>query len=123
MILILDNIINNLSNISSVIVLLSVVCKKKYNFLIIFIIDIILYKIPIISISLIVITMINILLLKKIINKKFNRLIILILDYFIFITFIYLFNNCDLNYLLFIKNNYISHLFNILIYYIYIYYC
>ena len=119
--IILDNIINSCINIYSSLILLNLFDLKKNTFYLILLIDIILYKIPLISISLIILYFINKFIFNKIIINNITKFIVIILDYFIFISLLYLFNEYNIKYLYYIKINYISHIFNILIYYIYIF--
>lgn len=121
MIIVLDNVINICLNIFSSIILLSLFNIKKNKFYLILLIDIILYTIPFISISLIILYFINRVIFNKIVKNNFTKFIVIILDYFIFISLIYIFNDYNINYLYFLKTNYNSHIFNILIYYIYIF--
>ena len=120
--LILDNIINNFLNIYSAIVLINLLDFKKKKLYLILLIDIILYKIPIISISLIILYFINYIIFKKITKNNITKFLVIIFDYFIFISLMYTFNNYNLNYLYFLKSIYLSHLLNTLIYYIYIFF-
>lgn len=119
--IILDNVINNYLNVYSALILIKLLDFKKNEFYIILLVDIILYKLPIISISLIILYLINKIILKKIIRSNLTKFIIIILDYFIFISLFYILNDYNMNYLYFMKFNYVSHIFNILIYYIYIF--
>lgn len=121
MILLLDNIINSCINIFSALILIILFDFKRNKFYIILLIDIILYKLPTISISIIILYFINKNIFKKIIKTNFTNFIVIVIDYFIFISLLYIFNNYNINYLYFLKTNYISHIFNILIYYIYIF--
>lgn len=121
MILILDNIINNCLNIFSIFILLNLFDLKRNKIYSILLVDIILYKLPIISISLFILYFINKIIFTKIIKNNITKFIVIILDYFIFLSLLYLFNDYNMSYLNFIKINYISHIFNILIYYIYIF--
>lgn len=119
--IILDNVINNYLNVYSALILIKLLDFKKNEFYIILLVDIILYKLPIISISLIILYLINKIIFKKIIRSNLTKFIIIILDYFIFISLFYILNDYNMNYLYFMKFNYVSHIFNILIYYIYIF--
>jgi len=121
LILLLDNIINSCINIFSALILIILFDFKRNKFYIILLIDIILYKLPTISISIIILYFINKNIFKKIIKTNFTNFIVIVIDYFIFISLLYIFNNYNINYLYFLKTNYISHIFNILIYYIYIF--
>ena len=120
MILLLDNIIFTFLNIYSSFILINLFNFKIKNFFLILLIDIILYKLPLISISLIILYLINYIIFKNIRKNNITKFIIIILDYIIFISLIYIFNDYD-NYLYFLIDNYRSHIFNILIYYIYIF--
>jgi len=120
LILLLDNIIFTFLNIYSSFILINLFNFKIKNFFLILLIDIILYKLPLISISLIILYLINYIIFKNIRKNKKTKFIIIILDYIIFISLIYIFNDYD-NYLYFLIDNYRSHIFNILIYYIYIF--
>jgi len=120
LILLLDNIIFTFLNIYSSFILINLFNFKIKNFFLILLIDIILYKLPLISISLIILYLINYIIFKNIRKNNITKFIIIILDYIIFISLIYIFNDYD-NYLYFLIDNYRSHIFNILIYYIYIF--
>jgi len=119
--MILDNIINNYLSIYSSLILLNLFKFNIRKFYIIFLIDIILYKIPLISISLIILYLINKIIFKKISKNNITKYIVILLDYTIFITLFYFFNNYNFNYIYFLKSNFISHIYNILIFYIYIF--
>lgn len=122
MILILDNLVNNYLNILSCLILLTIFNLNKEKYIIIIILDILLNKIPIISIIILLIYFLDKFIFKRLINNKFNKFIFIILYYFIFISLLYTINDYTFTYLYYIKTNLFSHIYNILIYYIYIFY-
>ena len=122
MILILDNIINSYLNILSCLILINIFNLNKEKYFIILLLDIIINQLPIISILLILFYYLNHFIFNKIIRNNFNKFILLSLYYFIFISLLYLINDYSFNYLYYIKTNLISHFYNILIYFIYIFY-
>ena len=122
MILILDNLVNNYLNILSCLILLITFNLNKEKYLILLLIDILLNKIPIISIILIIIFLLNKFIFKRIVRNKLNNFIFLSLYYFIFISLLYSINEYKFDYLYYMKSNLISHVYNIIIYFLYIFY-
>ena len=122
MILILDQLINNYLNILSCLIIILIINLNKTNFLILFILDIIFNKLPIISIIILMLYFFNKLLFLKL-NKNNKILFILsIINMFIFISLLYLINDYNFTYIYYLKNNIYGIVFNIIIYYIYIFY-
>lgn len=122
MILFLDHLINNYLNLLSCLIILSIFNLDKYKLFTILIMDILLNQIPFITILIILIYFLNKLIFKKIINNNINKFIFSIIYMFIFLSFIYLFNNYKFTYSYYLTTNIASYIFNILIYYIYIFY-
>ena len=122
MILILDNLINNYLNILSCLIILSIFNLNRYNFFLIVIVDVLLNQVPVISILVFLLYLLNKIIFKKIINNNFNKFIFSIVYMFIFISFLYCINDYNFSFSYYIKANILSIFFNILIYYIYIFY-
>lgn len=122
MILLLDNIINNYLNILSSLIILNIFKLDKYKFLTLIIIDILLNSIPIISIIILLLYFLNKIIFRKIVKNNINKFIFSIVYMFIFISLLYLINNYNFSYIYYINNNIFSIIFNIIIYYIYIFY-
>ena len=122
MILILDNVVNSNLNILSCLILISIFKLNKEKYFNILILDIIINKIPIISLLIILIYYSNKLIFNKLIKNKLNKFILLCLYYFIFISLLYCINDYNFSYLYYIKTNLVSHIYNIFVYYLYIYY-
>ena len=122
MIIIIDNLVNNYLNILSCLILLIIFNLNKEKYILLVLIDILLNKTPIISIIILIIYLLNIFIFNKLIRNKFNKFLLIILYYFIFISLLYSINDYSYTYLYYIKTNLFSHIYNILIYYIYIFY-
>ena len=84
--------------------------------------DVLLNRVPVISILVFLLYLLNKIIFKKIINNSFNKFIFSIVYMVIFISFLYLINDYKFSFSYYIKNNILSIFFNILIYYIYIFY-
>ena len=122
MIIILDNLVNNYLNILSCLILINIFNFNREKFIIILILDIFLNKTPIITIIILILYFLNKSVFKKIINNNFNKFIFIILYYFIFISLLYSINDYSFSYIYYNKTYLLSHIYNILIYYIYIFY-
>lgn len=122
MIILLDNFINNYLNILSSIIILSLFTLNKYKLLNLLCIDILINKIPVITFFVVLFYYINKLVFKKIINNNINIFIFSCIYMIIFLSFLYLINDYNYNYLYYLKSNLISIIFNIIIYYMYIFY-
>ena len=122
MIIIIDNLVNNYLNILSCLILLIIFNLNKEKYILLVLIDILLNKTPIISIIILIIYYLNKFIFNKLIRNKFNKFLFIILYYFIFISLLYNINDYSYNYIYYIKTNLFSHIYNILIYYIYIFY-
>ena len=122
MILILDNLINNYLNILSSLIILTIFKLDKYKFFVLVIIDILLNQIPIISIITLLLYFLNKLIFKGIVRNKTNKFIFSIIYMFIFISLLYLIYDYNFTFTYYMKDNVFSYIFNILIYYIYIFY-
>lgn len=122
MILILDNLVNSYLNILSCFVILSVFNLDKYKFLVLVIVDILLNRIPIISILILFIFFLNKLIFRKIVNNSLNKFVFSIIYMFLFISLLYLINEYNFTYLYYLKTNLFSFIFNIFVYYIFIFY-
>ena len=114
--MIVDSIINNYLNITSLLVLLHIFNINKYKIIILLLIDILLNKIPYVSIFILVLYYLNKLIFKKLVDNRLNKCIFITIYLILFITFISIINNSSF------YNNIISIIFNLLIYYIYIFY-
>ena len=77
MILIFDNLVNNYLNILSCIILLYIFKLTKNKYLVIVLIDILLNKIPYITIIFILIYFLNKFIFKKLINNNLNSFILM----------------------------------------------
>ena len=122
MILILDNILNNYLNILSCLIILMIFRLDKYKFFMLVIIDILLNRVPIISIIILLLYFLNKIIFKKIVKNNINMFIFSCVYMLIFISFLYLINDYNFSFSYYIKDNVFSLLFNILIYYVYIFY-
>ena len=122
MILILDNIINNYLNITSLLFLVIIFYLNKDKLFIIFLIDLVLNRFPLITIIIVLFYYLNKVIFKFIINNNINKIIILCLYSFLLMTAIYIINNYDISYFYYIKTNIITFIFNGIIYYLYINY-
>ena len=122
MILLLDNIINTYLNIFSCLIILSIFNLNKKNYFILLIIDIILNKIPFVSIIILLLYYLNTLLFKYIVNNNFNKFIFSLVYYFIFTSILYFISKNNYNYFYYLKTNILSFIFNFFIYLIYIFY-
>ena len=122
MILIIDNLVNNYLNILSCLILLIIFNLNKEKYILLVLVDILLNKTPIISIIILIIYYLNIFIFNKLIRNKFNKFLFITLYYFIFISLLYSINDYSYTYIYYIKTNMFSHIYNILIYYIYIFY-
>ena len=122
MLLILDNLINNYLHILSCFIILLIFVLNKNKFILLFIIDILLNEMPVISIIILLLYFINCFLFSKIIKNKITIFILSCLYMFIFLSFFYLLNNYNYSYLHYLKSNIISIIFNCFIYYILIFY-
>lgn len=120
--IILDNLTNNYLNILSCLIILNIFYLTKYKYLTILIIDILLNKIPYISLIIILFYLLNKYIFKKIINSNINKFIFSIIYYFIFISILYLINRYNFSFKYYLYLNIFSFIYNILIYYIYIFY-
>ena len=120
--IILDNLINNYLNILSCLIILLIINLNKYTFFVLLILDIFLNGAPIISLIILCIYYINKLIFKKIYKNNKTLFILSIINMFIFITLMYLINNYNFTYIYYLKSNIFGIIFNILIYYIYIFY-
>lgn len=122
MIIILDNLINNYLNILLCLIILTIINFNKYSFLTLFILDILLNKYPIISLIILILYFFDKLIFRKLNRNNKTLFIVSIINMFIFISILYLINNYNFNYLYYIRSNIFGIIFNILIYYIYIFY-
>ena len=121
MILLLDNIINNYLNILSCLIIISIFNLNKINFFTMLLIDIILNKIPFVSIIVLLLFYLNKIVFKYVVNSNINKFIFTLVYYFIFMNILFLINNkCD--YIYFLKNNIFAFITNIVFYIIYIFY-
>ena len=121
MILLLDNLINNYLNILSCFVILSIFNLDKYKFFVLVIIDILLNRIPIISILILILYFLNNLIFKRIVNNNINKFIFSIIYMFLFISLLYLVYDYNFSYLYYLKINLFSFLINTLFYYVYVF--
>jgi len=119
MILILDNLLNNYLNILSCLIIISIFNLTKEKFIILFFIDILLNKIPITSITILLLYFLNSFIFKRIVRSNINIFILSIIYMFLFLSFIYLFYDNNYTYIYFFKKNIISFILNIVIYYVY----
>lgn len=119
MILLLDNIINNYSNIISLISIYYIFNLNKKNLFLLFLLDILLNGFPIITTLILILYYINTIIFKKLSLNKLTKFLIYILYMFIFLTFYYAFNN-NISYIYYIKINIETIIFNTIIYLLYI---
>ena len=122
MILLLDTLINSYLNIFSCLIILLIINLNKYNFFGTIIIDILLNGFPIISLILLIIYSINKLIFYKLNKNKLNIFIMSIINMLLFISILFILNNYNFNYIYYIKENIFGIIFNIVIYFIYIFY-
>lgn len=120
--LFLDNIINNYLNILSCLIILTIFKLDKYKFFVLIIVDILLNRLPIISILILLLYFLNKLIFKKIVRNNVNEFIFSIIYMFIFMSCLYLINDYNFSFVYYMKDNIFSIIFNIVIYYIYIFY-
>ncbi len=120
--IILDNLINNYIGIQTYFIILSIFNFNKNKFFILFIIDIILNKVPYISIIILFIFYLNKYIYKFIYKNKITMYILSLLNLFIFILLIYIIKNNNVSLMLFLKNNIIGFVFSIIYYAIYIFF-
>ena len=122
MIILLDNIINNYLNIFSLLILITIYNMNNNKKVTLLLFDIILNKIPYISVLTIILSYINKTIFKKISNNKVNKIILLVIYYLLFITIIYFIQSYNMDYFYFLKYNIPSFIFNTFIYIVYIFY-
>ena len=122
MILILDNLINNYLNILSCLIILSILNLDRYKFFMIVIFDVLLNHVPVISILVLLLYLLNKIIFRKIINNNINKFIFSIIYMFIFIFFLYLINNYNFSFSYYIKDNILAVFFNVFIYYIWVFF-
>lgn len=120
MLLLVDNILNNYINIMSCLVLLYIPYFTKDKFFILFIIDILLNKIPIVSIILLMLYFFDKLLYKVLLKNKITTIIVSVINLLLFLTLLYFINNYSFSILYYFKYIIVSIIFNIFIYYLYI---
>lgn len=120
--LLLDNLINNYLNIISCFIILSIFNLNKYKILIILLIDILLNKVPVITIFIIILYYLNKLIFSKTVNSNMNKFIFSCIYMLLFLSYIYFLNDYNYSYFYFFKSNIFSLILNIIIYYIYIFY-
>ncbi len=121
MILILDNLINNYLNILSCFSILLLPNLNKDKIYLFIIIDIFLNKIPYISLIMIILYIFDKFIYKIVYKNKINILFISILNYIAFISILYFIYGYNFSYLFYLKSNILSFIFNIIIYYLYIF--
>ena len=120
--LLLNNLINNYLNILSCLVILTIFNIDKYKFIVFVMIDILLNRVPIISILILFLYFLNRLVFKKFVKNNINKFIFSIIYMFIFINLLYLINDYNFTYSYYLKSNIFSFVFNIFVYYIFIFY-
>ena len=120
--LLLDNLINNYLNILSCLVILTIFNIDKYKFIVFVMIDILLNRVPIVSILILFLYFLNRLVFKKFVKNNINKFIFSIIYMFIFINLLYLINDYNFTYSYYLKSNIFSFVFNIFVYYIFIFY-
>lgn len=121
MTLLLDNIINTYLGLLSCFIILEINALNLKRFFILLVVDTILNKIPIISLVILIIFYINKFIYKYLNKNSINLFFISIINYFIFINILYLINNYTYNFIYYLTSNLYSILFNIIIFYIYIF--
>lgn len=122
MIILLDNLINNYLNILSCLVILLIINLNIYKFLMLFILDILLNRFPFVSLIILLLFLLDKLIFKKLYRNNKSLLIVSIINLILFMSIIHIINNYNFNYLYYLKNNIFGIIFNIIIYYIYIFY-
>ena len=120
--LLLNNLINNYLNILSCLVILTIFNIDKYKFIVFVMIDILLNRVPIVSILILFLYFLNRLVFKKFVKNNINKFIFSIIYMFIFINLLYLINDYNFTYSYYLKSNIFSFVFNIFVYYIFIFY-
>ena len=119
MLLLLDNILNNYISIMSCFVLFYIPILNKDKFFIILIFDLLLNKIPTITLLIFLIFLIDKFLYKIFLKNNITNIIVYIINLFIFLLLLYFINNYNFNILYYIKYLIPSITFNIFIYFLY----
>lgn len=118
MLLLVDTVLFNYLNIFSLLIILSLLNFNLNKLFYISIIDIIFNKIPYITLIVILIYYFNKILNKFLLNNKIGIFITILIDMISFIFLLCLLKNYNILYI--IKTYYLSFIFNILIYILYI---
>lgn len=121
MTLLLDNIINTYLGLLSCFIILEINTLNIKRFFILLIVDIILNKIPIVTFLILIIFYINKFIYKYLNKNNLNLFFISIINYFIFINILYFVNSYTYNFIYYLTSNLYSIVFNIIVFYIYIF--
>ena len=119
MILLVDNLVNNYLNILSCLIILCIFNLTKEKYFLILLLDIILNQLPVVSILIIIIFLINKFIYKRLISNKLTKFILSIFYYFIFISLLYCINDYNFSYSYYLSSLIYSHFYNIVIFFIY----
>ncbi len=121
MTLLLDNILNTYLGLLSCFIILEINTLNIKRFFILLIVDIILNKIPIVTFIILIIFYINKFIYKYLNKNNLNLFFISIINYFIFINILYFINSYTYNFIYYLTSNLYSIVFNIIVFYIYIF--